>query len=507
MTFVSYAQNYEDVMLQRAFRTVETGFFIDVGANAPVGDSVTYLFYERGWRGVNIEPVSQWFEMLAEVRPDDINLNAAIADSADSLTLYDVPDTGLATADPAIAARHRLEGRTVLERKVPAYTLNAVCARHAPAVIQFLKIDVEGAEASVLRSIDLDRYRPQVILVEATLPNSTTVSYAEWEPLITGKRYDFVYFDGLNRFYAAQECAGLKAAFSAPPNVLDDFMQYREVMHRQAIERLQAQLDAERRVEAPPEFKPLDISVLEPLAWADGGTDGDAGKLLQIGAGLKLVRQQQERTEQAIWRLAQAQVKQTALEAERLRQQEAGYQRRIFELEQENRQTQQQLEQERRHWRQEYKELQRQHAAVLEDKAVIEHELRGVYGGMAWRITKPLRIAADHGKPLLRKIREGGGAWLRFTPESRPRRTARQLKRWLSPRLGQALRRGKDGLMRNPVTARYLQATLDRFPGLRQGLRSWANRSAQAETDVQAEQGKLSQQAARVYRALQPPQQ
>lgn len=496
MTFVSYAQNYEDVMLWRAFSEVDKGFFIDVGANAPVGDSVTYLFYERGWRGINIEPVSQWFEMLAEIRPDDINLNAAISATADFLILYDVPDTGLATANPAIAARHRQEGRNVLERNVPAYTLDAVCAKHAPDTIHFLKVDVEGAEAAVLRSINLERYRPQIILVEATLPNSTEVSYAGWEPLITGKRYDFAYFDGLNRFYVAQECSHLQTAFSTPPNVLDDFIQYREVMHRDMIARLQARLDAERQVAVPQGYQPLDVSVLEPLAWAEDSTAGQVSNLLQVGAGIKLVYQQQERMAQALWRLVRTQAQQSVLETERLRQQEAGYQRRIFELEQAERQLHQQLEQERLQW-------QQQHNRLMQEKERIVGELHAVYQGTIWRATEPVRLLADRSKPLLRKVREGGSAWIRLTPESRPRRTARKLKLRLQPMLGRVLRKGKQVLTRNQIMDKYLQTGLNHFPVVRQWLRQWAGETVQESEALPAD---LSYKAADIYRRLQSKQ-
>ncbi len=56
MTFISYAQNFEDVMLWRALKHVENGFYVDVGAQDPVVDSVSLAFYEHGWRGVHIEP-------------------------------------------------------------------------------------------------------------------------------------------------------------------------------------------------------------------------------------------------------------------------------------------------------------------------------------------------------------------------------------------------------------------------------------------------------------------
>ena len=78
MTFVSYAQNFEDVILHRVLKEVKKGFYIDVGANDPVIDSVTKAFYDDGWHGINIEPVSEWFEKLQLVRPNDINLQTGV---------------------------------------------------------------------------------------------------------------------------------------------------------------------------------------------------------------------------------------------------------------------------------------------------------------------------------------------------------------------------------------------------------------------------------------------
>ena len=73
MTFISYAQNYEDVMLWRALKHIDKGFYVDVGANDPIIDSVTAAFYERGWRGINIEPMRSYHEHLCAARPLDIN--------------------------------------------------------------------------------------------------------------------------------------------------------------------------------------------------------------------------------------------------------------------------------------------------------------------------------------------------------------------------------------------------------------------------------------------------
>src|SRR5207245_1934754 len=74
---VSHAQNFEDVMLARALRDVETGFYVDVGAWDPNIETVTRYFYELGWRGINVEPAPAYHAMLETARPRDVNLRVA----------------------------------------------------------------------------------------------------------------------------------------------------------------------------------------------------------------------------------------------------------------------------------------------------------------------------------------------------------------------------------------------------------------------------------------------
>jgi FkbM family methyltransferase len=240
MTFVSYAQNFEDVMLWRALKHVESGFYIDVGANDPEIDSVTKAFYERGWRGINIEPVAQWFQRLEAQRPRDINLQVAAGAKQGELVIYELPDTGLSTVDKAIAERHEAErGYAKAERLVPVETLTSVCRRLHMGPIHFLKIDVEGAEKDVLDGLDLSIIRPWIIVVESTLPNTQVEDYEQWEPILCHADYEYVYFDGLNRYYVAHEHHELKAHFGAPPNFFDQFVprqQYASELRAQVAE-------------------------------------------------------------------------------------------------------------------------------------------------------------------------------------------------------------------------------------------------------------------------------
>ncbi len=225
MTFISYAQNFEDVLLWRAFRDVRDGFYIDIGAAHPDIDSVTRAFYDHGWHGINVEPVPEFHTRLLGARPRDTNLRVAIGTSSGQGTVYVVAGTGLSTVDPALADQHRDASLDVRAEDVPVATLAEICRAHAPATVHFLKIDVEGAEQAVLDSADFAEFRPWIVLVEATAPGTTVQTHAAWEPTLLAARYRFLWFDGLNRFYAADEHFDSMAVhFQVPVCVFDDFL-------------------------------------------------------------------------------------------------------------------------------------------------------------------------------------------------------------------------------------------------------------------------------------------
>ncbi len=229
---ISYAQNHEDVLLNRVFRDEPQGFYIDVGAAHPQVDSVTRHFYEHGWHGINIEPRSDMFALLVRQRSRDLNLNVGISNEPGTLRFFqvEVPEIvvgdagGLSTFDAEQAEQYRREGRKVREQSTPAKTLTDICEEHDVKEISFLKIDVEGHEKRVIEGLDWQRFRPRVVVVEATLPESGIPCHAEWEPLLLEADYLFAAFDGLNRYYVRKEDTQLLEHFQAPVNVLDNYV-------------------------------------------------------------------------------------------------------------------------------------------------------------------------------------------------------------------------------------------------------------------------------------------
>lgn len=275
---ISYGQNAEDVVLHRALSDVDTGFYVEVGANHPTELSISRAFYDAGWRGLEIEPVDQLADAFAAARPRDHVVRAAITNAdVDEVTLHVIPGTGLSTLDDDISSEHVSHGYDAREVSVPARRLADLLDDVDPpgGVIHFMVVDTEGTEAAVLASNDWTRWRPWVLVVEATRPLSTQPTHQVWEPALIAHGYEFCLFDGISRFYVAAEHADrLRERLSAPANVLDGYTPHH--WHRRELEfaGVRAELDDLRRVQAATTDELVRWRGLALGRWAEAVTGG-----------------------------------------------------------------------------------------------------------------------------------------------------------------------------------------------------------------------------------------
>jgi FkbM family methyltransferase len=255
---ISYAQNFEDVLLDRCFRDVSDGFYIDVGAWDPIFDSVTHHFYAKGWTGINIEPNPEFYERLRAARPRDTNLKLAVGDRENTTQPFTILSGGGTSTLRTLPEPYlsNLESRGFLPQRVAVQTttLAKVCRDHVGSrKIDFLKVDVEGWEEKALRGHDWDRWRPKVLVVEAVTPvsfdkDSGQDVYADtshaWEHIPLQNGYLFALNDGLNRFYVRNESSHLLECLHTPVNCLD------QAVHRSVFEDRQELAKARQDLQA-----------------------------------------------------------------------------------------------------------------------------------------------------------------------------------------------------------------------------------------------------------------
>lgn len=221
--FVSYAQNFEDVILWRALKAFGNGFYIDIGAQDPIQDSVSLAFYQRGWRGIHVEPSTIYAQALREARPDEKVIEGVVGEETGDVPFHVFSGTGLSTVDADIAAVHESKGYPHATTPVAAVSLAQVLDECGDRDVHWLKIDVEGSEASVIRSWLPSEVRPWIVVVESVDPVLHQDRSYEWERELLSLGYTFAYADGLNRFYVSNRHLNLVDAIAIPPNVFDGF--------------------------------------------------------------------------------------------------------------------------------------------------------------------------------------------------------------------------------------------------------------------------------------------
>jgi len=171
----SYSQDGEDLVLKAIMnkRYTHNGFYVDVGAHHPFRFSNTAIFYKKGWKGINIEPTPNLITAFNKYRKRDINLNVGIAEKEGELTFYEFDEPALNSfnKDLSVDRNNNTSYNIISQKQIKVFTLEQILDKYMNKNqnIDFITIDVEGLDLSVLSSNNWEKYRPNYVLVEAEI--------------------------------------------------------------------------------------------------------------------------------------------------------------------------------------------------------------------------------------------------------------------------------------------------------------------------------------------------
>lgn len=170
----------------------DEGFYVDIGAYSPTECSNTYLFYLNGWRGINVDAAPGSTKLFNLTRPRDININKAISDVDGTITFYSwgTPNVFNTTSYTLAQERERLLNDKPSLYTVECKTLEWILDNYLPknTRIDFLNIDVEGADLKVIKSNNWSKYRPRIVVSESYVDHV--------EELIESELYNYMINNG-----------------------------------------------------------------------------------------------------------------------------------------------------------------------------------------------------------------------------------------------------------------------------------------------------------------------
>lgn len=165
----SFSQEGEDIIIDRLLDHKEKGFYVDLGAHHPFRFSNTWKFYTRGWNGINVDAMPGSMKAFDKYRPRDINIEAAISDDRKTLTYYIMSDKALNTLDKTAAEAGVKKGYSIVEKKeIATSTVDDILSKYLPEGqdIDFIDIDIEGMDYVVEETLDWNKWKPQLVLLE-----------------------------------------------------------------------------------------------------------------------------------------------------------------------------------------------------------------------------------------------------------------------------------------------------------------------------------------------------
>lgn len=184
-----YSQDGEELFLRETFEGKKQGTYVDIGANHPYRFSNTWWAYQKGWRGINVEPDIKNYKLLKALRSEDANINCGVSDKEGEMVYYEFQESALNTFCKEEAERL---GNYISERKVSVCKMSTILEQYGISEIDFMDIDVEGMELQVLSSINWDNVSVKYILLEQRGLNLAEVLQSEEYAFLAQQGYEAI---------------------------------------------------------------------------------------------------------------------------------------------------------------------------------------------------------------------------------------------------------------------------------------------------------------------------
>jgi len=187
----SYAMDNEDTAVLNYFKDKKNGFYVDVGCYHPIYRNNTYLLHKKNWNGVNIDTSQFSIDLFDYMRPKDLNYNCVISNKNEIVKLFYQKKLSQLSTIESDQAKIVFQGN-IKEKNMQAFTLDEILnkGKYKNSKIDFLDIDVEGADLKVLEGLSFDIYKPELVCVEI---HTKEIKQSDIYKFLTYKKYELLW--------------------------------------------------------------------------------------------------------------------------------------------------------------------------------------------------------------------------------------------------------------------------------------------------------------------------
>jgi hypothetical protein len=191
-----YSQFGEDFIIEKIFRHQKKGFYIDIGCFHPKVASNTYKLYRKGWKGINIDAEKRKIRLFTYFRRRDINLSTIVSDKPDEFLEFIIrKDGSYGSMNKIYESGDSMRCNDFIIEKEPNANINTILNQYCQStLIDFLNVDVEGADMSILKSINYDKYPIKVICAENHSTSIESMVTSEMYKLLINNNYSLIWW-------------------------------------------------------------------------------------------------------------------------------------------------------------------------------------------------------------------------------------------------------------------------------------------------------------------------